>query len=271
MYVFAFMVIVMIAVCSKEQKERDLDQLVRKEFNKRELNGSNCIWREPYVFATDLQRDKIIRLTFDKKECKVLNVNTFDFHTTTFLSNSFQDSSEKYIWPDGIHAWFICIDDVSKTILLLNLSDVNNPKVLKFYDILSVQLVENSQTIITHSTSNTIGRAIVGAAVAGGVGAVIGGTTSKAESSNIVSKRQIVLTIRDLENSTLILPDIMFEETARVIMNTFMVIIDGCKSLNDKKEIDFSVSAEIANLQRLLEDQVITKEEFNVLKQRIIN
>jgi hypothetical protein len=86
-----------------------------------------------------------------------------------------------------------------------------NNQVLKFKDILGFNVFDNStviysgQTAVTKSkTGSSLGRAVVGGALLGGVGAIIGGTTGKketvlsAQTSSVNHSYTIVININDL-------------------------------------------------------------------------
>lgn len=79
-----------------------------------------------------------------------------------------------------------------------------------FEELADVQLIEDistseTNTIQKSNTGNTIGRAVIGGVIAGGVGAVIGGVTSKKEMvSNTISKKKytVKITKKSLTDST---------------------------------------------------------------------
>ena len=51
-------------------------------------------------------------------------------------------------------------------------------------------------------------------------------------------------------------------------MNTFSVIIDSCSQ--STKDADTSISCELNNLVKLKEQNILTEDEFLVLKHRLI-
>lgn len=67
-------------------------------------------------------------------------------------------------------------------------------------DIVSVEVIEDNDSIIKTSTSNMVGRAIVGGALVGGVGAVIGGTTASKTSKQIVNRIIMRIMTADLDD-----------------------------------------------------------------------
>ena len=76
-------------------------------------------------------------------------------------------------------------------------------KILQFSDIMSVDIVEDSITIWQKSSMQTVGRAIVGGVIGGGTGAIIGGLSGNTKQGKKVSKVQVIIKIRDINNPTL--------------------------------------------------------------------
>ncbi|ARU61964.1 hypothetical protein CBW65_13840 [Tumebacillus avium] len=64
-------------------------------------------------------------------------------------------------------------------------------------EILCVDIVIDGVQITSTSAVDTVGRALIGGVVAGGVGAIVGGSTSKKSSKNQVNKVEVKFTIAD--------------------------------------------------------------------------
>ncbi len=68
-------------------------------------------------------------------------------------------------------------------------------RVLDFSEIVSYELLEDGETL----AKGGLGRALVGGALFGGVGAIVGGVTGK-KSKNVINSMKIKITVRDMSN-----------------------------------------------------------------------
>ncbi|MBO5615034.1 MAG: SHOCT domain-containing protein [Prevotella sp.] len=76
-------------------------------------------------------------------------------------------------------------------------------KFIAFEDIISVEIIEDNMTLASKSTMRTIGGTVVGGALAGGAGAVVGGLSGDSKMKKKVSLVQVKMRIRDIDNPTL--------------------------------------------------------------------
>lgn len=88
--------------------------------------------------------------------------------------------------------------DEEKSILAIIQS--NNLKMIPFKDIISSEIIKDDVSITKTSRGSQIGGALVGAAIAGGLGALIGGLSGTKASHNEVKKLQLQITVDDLIN-----------------------------------------------------------------------
>lgn len=72
-----------------------------------------------------------------------------------------------------------------------------NPRIVNYSDILDFELIENGETVITKSG---LGKAVAGGILFGGVGAIVGGTTSKKKSVTSISGLKIKVVVNDMNN-----------------------------------------------------------------------
>lgn len=73
-------------------------------------------------------------------------------------------------------------------------------KEFSFADIISCELIKDGQTIYKKSATRTIGGAIVGGVISGGVGAIIGGLSGSSKEKEKVNSIDIKITLRDIDN-----------------------------------------------------------------------
>ncbi|HIE2340398.1 TPA: hypothetical protein ACXK6W_000314, partial [Haemophilus influenzae] len=101
----------------------------------------------------------------------------------------------------------VAVDRELENICLIELNNIpkgledNSEKTFKYLkadDILQVELFEGGNSVT--SSSRSIGGAVVGGALFGGVGAIVGGLGSSTKSSETVNKIQIRLVVNDKTN-----------------------------------------------------------------------
>ena len=264
----------------RQRKDNDIKTLIQQELKNRNFTASNSVWENSLYIATDLQKDEIIIIKYNQDDCKVLDVQLISFHTTNFLSNGIPINGKPWFLYSK-NATLIYLDNDAKTMLILSSEDIDHPKRLKFSDILSVEIIMDSTVISKKSLTDTIGRSVIGGAIAGNAGAIIGGTTSKSSSKDVCNLLQCIVTIRDIQepilnitlcNSTEGIKDVKRSDVykqALLLMNTFSVIIDSCSQ--SSKDTLPSISSELNNLIKLKEQNILTEDEFQTLKHRLIN
>lgn len=157
---------------------------------------------------------------------------------------------------------------------------VKSLKIFDYSEIIDFELIEDGTSI----TKGGIGRALVGGAIFGGVGAIVGGTTGKKKTKTTCSKLQIKITLNNMENPIEYINFIQGEiKTDGVIYRTFynyaqqvlsaLQIICNKNQMADKEEIKsptYSKADEILKLKRLLDEGIITEEEFQKEKQNLL-
>ena len=142
----------------------------------------------------------------------------------------------------------------------------------------------------------TIGGAVVGGALAGGAGAVVGGLSGNTNMKKKVKMVQVKLRLRDISNPTLFIncfdyitmasgeevkPDGMLGfiykqglEHAQQIADLVSVIIDDVdrsKKQGNNSNSSSSVADELAKLADLKAKGILTEEEFNSQKSKLLN
>lgn len=144
-------------------------------------------------------------------------------------------------------------------------------------DILSYDLIENGSTV----SSGGLGRAAVGAMAFGGAGAIVGAVTGKKKQTKLVNELRIKLGINDIDNPVLYINLIdkpiksssseysQAMAQANKIISTLDVLTAGTNEANN--ESPFSAADEIRKFKSLLDDGIITQEEFEAKKKELIN
>lgn len=162
------------------------------------------------------------------------------------------------------------------------------PDLFDFSQIIDYELNEDGESITSKKVS--IGKAAIGTVLLGPVGTIIGGLSGKSKSKSITNSMKIRISI----NSNLLyqveIPLITKEtkhkssaynsaqNTANKIISILDVITDIAKSNTNNNlscqskpaENNVSVADEINKLKKLLNDNIITQEEFDKAKQRLL-
>lgn len=151
-----------------------------------------------------------------------------------------------------------------------------NPKIYNFDDIIEYELLEDGDSI----TKGGLGRAIVGGALLGGVGAVVGGVTGTRKTKAVINSLKIKITINQTSNPCVYVnlinsptkSDSFIYKTvyssAQEILSTLSIIENQSKSTNDNK---ISVADELIKLKALVDDGILTQEEFVIEKNKVLN
>ena len=150
----------------------------------------------------------------------------------------------------------------------------------KYEDILSYELLEDGESI----TKGGLGEALVGGALFGGAGAIVGGITGKKKTKKEINEFRIKIITRnefypEVYINFLIAGSIKsgsmtykgYKDAAQKIITELTLITDslsGNESLNDVAMI--SGADEIVKYKKLFDDGIITQEEFDAQKRQLL-
>jgi len=205
----------------------------------------------------NMTRQDILKYEDFRKENDIENNN---FNTTKKIDN------------------YIEIDDINKKFRIPNTLKVA-PTIYSYNEILEYELLEDNETII----SGGLGRAITGGLLFGGVGAVVGGVTGKKKSKTVVESLKIKITLNNINSPVLyiklinqpiktdssIYKSLYFR--AQEILSCLSALqnnnnIIETESINDES----STVRQIREYKSLLDDGIITEEEFNNKKKELL-
>ena len=184
------------------------------------------------------------------------------FNTTKQVGTyiEFDDNNKKWLIPDGFNG------------------KKKNPKVYDYKDIIEFELLEDGDSI----TKGGLGRAIAGGILLGGVGAVVGGVTGKKKTKSVVNSLQIKITLNDINNPTIYIPLIRSKtktssfiyktsyKFAQEILSTLSVITENSEIDANANNSSYSVADEILKFKDLLDNGIITNDEFNIKKKELL-
>ena len=149
--------------------------------------------------------------------------------------------------------------------------------VFSYDDIISYELLQDCQSI----TKGSLGSAIVGGAVLGGVGAIVGSNIGSKKTKQVISEYRIKIVTNNI-----CFPEIYinFLATGKIKSNSLLYktytgyaqrvlslldIITNNSSLT--VDSSTSVADEIKKYKNLLDEGIITQEEFDTKKKQLLN
>ena len=180
-------------------------------------------------------------------------------------------------------------DDVNELVSIVTPTKIY---VYRYSDIVSISYEENGSDVYNKS----LGGAVVGGLLFGGVGAIVGGSTAKATQNKEVSSMSIKILLKNTSNPTLVLKiysgatlktkkiadrthyEGLMKEVSG-IKDIFSIIID----ITDKKNAQAkststprmlstgSVADELQKLAKLKEAGILSEEEFIAQKSKLLN
>lgn len=144
----------------------------------------------------------------------------------------------------------------------------------------SFELLENGESI----TKGGLGGAAVGAVLLGPVGAIVGGITGGKKNKGVCNSLQIKITLRDSLRQTIYIPFITVStkmngiiyknayQTAQDTLSALQLAVDILEQNQTKTQNSTIISGadEILKYKQLLDDGIITEEEFQVKKKQIL-
>lgn len=158
---------------------------------------------------------------------------------------------------------------------------VKNPIIYSFDDIIAFELLEDGNSI----TKGGTGRAIAGGLLFGGVGAIVGGSTGKRKTKSTCIKLQIKITVNSMSMPAVYINLIAGEtktdgfiykaaySSAQNILSVLQVICENNKTLHEtvsESTVATSSADEILKYKTLLDQGIITQEEFDAKKKQLL-
>ena len=155
------------------------------------------------------------------------------------------------------------------------------PKIYSFTDIIDFELLEDGSSI----TKGGLGRALAGGFLFGGVGAVVGGVTGGKKSKAICDSLKIKITLNSMATPTTYINFIKTQtKKSSFIYKSNFSLAQDCLSVlqlmcNESSGQDHgspdsksgtSEADEILKFKQLLDNGVITQEEFEMKKKQIL-
>lgn len=173
---------------------------------------------------------------------------------------------------DNLGLWYVSAEKKPK-----------NPTLYNYEQIVDFKLLEDGDTI----SSGGLGRALVGGALFGGVGAIVGGVTGGKKAKNILTSLEVIITLDNPYKNTINVKCMpagitcksgsLLYKTYKSEANNFISFLatmsakakktEAKKVKNSPKENEFD---EIVKYKELLDKGVITEEEFALKKKELL-
>lgn len=178
--------------------------------------------------------------------------------------------------PTKIIGRFIYFDDTNKKFLI----PAKKSQIYDYSDILAFELLEDGNLI----SKGGVGRAIVGGALFGDVGAIVGSNTGHRQ-EKICSKLQIKITVNDMRSPTVYINFIESEiekdkaiykqlyTQAQEVLSLLSIIVQSNQSNTrsaTESQNNLSAADEILKFKKLLDIGVISQEEFDAKKKQLL-
>lgn len=190
------------------------------------------------------------------------------------------------------------VDNTSKKILYLT---GNTKMIIDYSKVISVQVVEDNTVISNKSLFRTVGGALIGGAVAGGAGMIVGGLTGPSKEKKKVSCVKVVIGLRDINTPSITINcfdsktmtverkkeiDVNGMEgykyrqgasDAQTIASILSVIIDSMSNnkdnaaLQDVSKNQDDVISQLERLGKLKEKGILSEEEFISQKEKLLS
>lgn len=172
-------------------------------------------------------------------------------------------------------------DDNKKQWLILSAYRGKRDKstVYNYKDILDFELLEDGETV----SQGGLGRALVGGALFGGTGAIVGGVTGKRKNKDVITSLRIKITLRDINNPVEYIDFITFKtkknsflykdlyNQAQECLSTLQLICDQLEQTEKSDVVNCSSAAdEIRKFKELFDEGIITQEEYDAKKKELL-
>lgn len=191
--------------------------------------------------------------------------------------------------------YLFLMDDFFKVLVLVG---PGHHEIFNYSDIIEVSYEENGSQLYTKSAGRTVGGAIVGGVLMGGAGAVVGGLSGASKQNKEIKNMDIKILLRSTSRTSCVLhfKDVdrvlkTKEDADRRLYETYVknanqakdvlsVIIDNAKQASTPiaqpiaqpvvAPASSSVADELAKLAKLKADGILTEEEFQAQKSKLL-
>lgn len=169
----------------------------------------------------------------------------------------------------------VFFNDVKKSILIKTRLS-KKVKVYSYSDLINFHISNKKQVITTTKQKGAISRGLLGGALLGPAGAVIGSATAKKTSTSNESQGQMKVSLYFLDGSEHNFHMMLESKLNQLSAKLETIVRTNMKenSLNDQKKetiVKDNYYEDIKQLRKLFDEGLITEEEFSLKKEQILN
>lgn len=266
-----------VTICATTTSESTQEEV-------RDFVRSSAVETDSYIVAVDATHHKILKAKNNNGRVSKTVCNLDD--ELKALGITINESSPAL---KAYNDYAFVTDDNNEFIAIVKSASI---QVLRYSDIVSISYEENGSNVYNKS----LGGAVVGGLLFGGVGAIVGGNTAKATQNKEVNSMSIKILLKNTSNPTIILNIYSGatlktkESTARMhyeglmkevagIKDIFSIIIDITDKNNAQAKMNptplmsstGSIADELAKLAKLKDAGILSEEEFNAQKAKLLN
>lgn len=188
--------------------------------------------------------------------------------------------------------YMFIMDDFYKVLVIIG---QGTHDIINYADIIQVSYVENGTQLYTKSAGRTVGGAIVGGVLMGGAGAVVGGLSGASTQNMEIRSIEVKILLRNTNRTSCVLNFMKanrnlktkdetdrrlyesYSKSANQAKDILSVIIDNVKQTSTAvarpvmTTTSTSVADELIKLAKLKADGVLTEEEFQAQKSKLLS
>jgi Short C-terminal domain len=235
----------------------------------------------------------------NKKQSRETNEKVNKLHDMQMAIKDFT-VSQKFTSPDIKSA--LLLDEENKKVAFIYV-DSNDTQIYNYEDILEAEILEDGKTITSTSRSSQIGGALIGGALAGGVGAIVGGLSGKQSSEQEINRIDLKVIVNNTKQPVKIInflnaylsmdingkpfpikkEDASYKSAHRTVNHWHSLLsllikqTDNTHNLIPEEKpvvtnnLNVSVADEIKKLSELLAQGLLTQEEYNQQKTKLLS
>jgi len=224
-----------------------------------------------------------------------VSVKSFNYINKDYISKKRGEKS--FVTKKRIGSYVFFMDDFFKVLVIIS-PLMPSHKILNYSDIINVAYEEDGNTLFSKSMKRTVGGALVGGALLGGAGVIVGGLSGDTSQNKKVQSMNIKILVRSTITPSVNLPINLKGESfntkdetskktysdrikeANAIKDLISVIIDNSnqqtvtiptpQKIEDRK-LKTGVADELVKLAQLRDSGILSEEEFQEQKKKLLN
>lgn len=234
------------------------------------LSGGNEPFRELYETLVAKLEENL-----NPEEFESFLKDTEDFNRAASANKTALDMNRDF-FPTKVAGTMLEVDEKNKKWRIYKTKQIYN-----FDDIVDFELLEDGESLLK---GGGVGKAIVGGALFGGVGAVVGGATAQRKNKAVCISMMIKITLNNMQfpvayikliTSATKKDSMLYRlnmKNAQEILSVLQLI---CNEKNvsveqPAKDADSHNIDDLRKLKALLDDGIITQEDFDAKKKQIL-